>query len=293
MLNYNSVSELINKSKEKNIKISELVLEAQALEMGEKKEDIYKKMQNNLAVMKQAIKSGLEKEIRSTSGLSGGNAHKIHQFIEKGGSIGGSTFSMMLRNVMSVAELNACMGEIVAAPTAGSCGIIPGVLITIAKEQKIAEDDLVMSLFTSAGIGMVIAKEASISGAEGGCQAECGSASAMAAAALVELLGGDQEQVANACAIALKNILGLVCDPVAGFVEVPCIKRNIMGAANALASAELALAGIKSVIPVDEVIGAMKAVGDSMPMSLKETAEGGLANTPTGREIKKRLITNI
>lgn len=290
MLNFNSVQELVEKSAERNIKISQLIMEAQADEIGISHDEMYKKMLKNLQVMRKSIKNGLDKDIRSASGLSGGNAYKIQQYIEQGRSIGGNLFTRMLRNVMSVAELNACMGEIVAAPTAGSCGIIPGVLITIAEEKDIAEEDLVMGLFTSAGIGLVIAKEASISGAEGGCQAECGSASAMAASALVEMLGGDQEQVANACAIALKNILGLVCDPVAGFVEIPCIKRNIMGASNALAAAELALAGIRSVIPVDEVIGAMKAVGDSMPVSLKETAEGGLATTPTGIKIKENLV---
>jgi len=182
------------------------------------------------------------------------------------------------------------MGKIVAAPTAGSCGIIPAVLMTIAEERKIDDEQLVMALFTSSAFGMVIANKASISGAEGGCQAECGSASAMAAAALVELCGGTPVMSGHACAIAIKSVLGLVCDPVAGLVEIPCIKRNAMGAANAFVSAELALAGIESKIPVDEVIHAMKVVGDCMIPALKETAEGGLAATPTAKKYMKQVF---
>jgi L-serine dehydratase len=181
------------------------------------------------------------------------------------------------------------MGRIVAAPTAGSCGIIPAVLVTAMEERQLSEESVVDSMFTAAGIGMVIANRASISGAEGGCQAECGSASAMAAAALTELLGGSPAQAADACAIALKNTLGLVCDPVAGLVEIPCIKRNAAGAANALVAAELALAGIESVIPVDEVIDAMREIGAGMSDSLKETAKGGLAGTPTAKRLTKKI----
>ena len=192
----------------------------------------------------------------------------------------------MLQKAIAVSENNARMGRIVAAPTAGSCGIIPAVLITIAEEYNIPERKVIMALFTSAAIGMVIANRASISGAEGGCQAECGSASAMAACAAVEMMGGTPKMVSNACAIALKSVLGLVCDPVGGLVEVPCIKRNASGAANALTAAEMALAGVESVIPADEVIDAMRSIGNLMPGVLKETAEGGLAATPTAKKKK-------
>ena len=196
----------------------------------------------------------------------------------------------ILIKALAMAESNACMGRIVAAPTAGSCGILPAVFLTAKEEGKISYSDMVMSMFTAGAIGMVIARRATISGAEGGCQAECGSASAMAAGALVEALGGTPEMVGHACAIALKNVLGLVCDPVAGLVEIPCIKRNAMGGANALVAAELALAGIDSVIPIDEVIDAMRAVGRLMVPSLRETGEGGLAATPTGRELAEKIF---
>ena len=192
--------------------------------------------------------------------------------------------------VYSVSELNASMGRIVAAPTAGSCGILPAAVLTMEEEKHLSEKQCVMSLFTASAIGMVIANNASLAGARGGCQAECGSASAMAAAAIVELAGGTPEMVGSAVAIALKNILGLVCDPVAGLVEIPCIKRNASGVTGAFTAAELALAGIKSAIPADEVIWSMKKIGDVMPAALKETADGGLAATPTGRKLHTQVF---
>ena len=182
------------------------------------------------------------------------------------------------------------MGRIVASPTAGSCGILPAAVLTMQAERNIPEHDCVMSLFTASAVGIVIANNASLAGAEGGCQAECGSASAMAAAALTELAGGTPEMIGNAVAIALKNVLGLVCDPVAGLVEIPCIKRNASGVAGAIVAAELALSGIKSAIPADEVITAMKKVGDMISPALKETAEGGLAATPTGRKLYEKVF---
>ena len=187
-------------------------------------------------------------------------------------------------------EFNAAMGRIVAAPTAGSCGILPAALLTMQAEKQIPERDCVMSLFTASAVGMVIANNASLAGAQGGCQAECGSAAAMAAAAIVELAGGTPKMAEHAIAIAIKNILGLVCDPVAGLVEIPCIKRNASGVAGAFVAAELALAGIESAIPADEVIWTMKKVGDAMSSTLKETAEGGLAATPTGRRLHEHVF---
>lgn len=290
MLKYESVQELVEKSMESGQSISKLVLEDQAAQLDRPGVELYKEMECNFDVMNEAVNNGVRSSIKSPSGLSGGAGLKMMESVQSGNSISGKILGETLARALAVAEVNACMGRIVAAPTAGSCGIIPSVLITIQKERSIPRRKAVMCLFTAAAIGMVIAKQASISGAEGGCQAECGSASAMAAAALVEMVGGTPAMSANACAIALKNSLGLVCDPVAGLVEVPCVKRNAMGAANALVAADLALAGIESAIPADEVISAMKSIGDIMPSSLKETACGGLASTPTGIRLAEEIF---
>lgn len=290
MISYDSIQELVDKAKKKGKLISELVLEDQALQMEQSQEELFELMRASLQVMAEAAAKGLTAVSKSASGLSGGDANKMRQAVDAGRSLSGKVLSETLAKALAIAEVNACMGRIVAAPTAGSCGIIPAVLLTLKEENNLAEERVVMSLFTAAGLGMVIAKKASISGAEGGCQAECGSAAAMAAAAAVELMGGTPQMSAHACAMALKSVLGLVCDPVAGLVEVPCVKRNASGAANALIAAEMALAGIESTIPVDEVIGAMKAIGDAMPKSLKETAEGGLADTPTAKKIARDIL---
>lgn len=290
MQEFNSVEELVHGAEQAGKNISELVLEQQAEQMEKSKEDLFKVMAESFAVMKEAVESGLQKDLKSASGLSGGNAYKLNQAIKTGKVIRGDLLGKAMVKALAVSEFNACMGRIVAAPTAGSCGIIPAVLIAAMEDYGITEEKVVMSLFTAAGLGMVIAKLASISGAEGGCQAECGSAAAMAAAALVELLGGTPRMAAHACAMALKNSMGLVCDPVAGLVEVPCVKRNASGAANAIAAANMALAGIESAIPVDEVIVAMKSVGDIMSPTLKETAQGGIAATPTARKLTKQIF---
>ena len=223
---------------------------------------------------------------RSHSGLTGGAGALLE-------GAGSGLCPPFLRQVMAAAlktgECNACMKRIVAAPTAGSSGVLPAVLLPLQARDGLADEQMVQALYVDAGFGQVIATRASISGAEGGCQAEVGSASAMAAAALVHLMGGTGEQMANACALALANTLGLVCDPVAGLVEVPCVTRNVMGAMNALSCAELALSGVKSAIPCDEVIDAMRSVGEALPASLRETGGGGLAATPTGRRIAEGL----
>ena len=195
---------------------------------------------------------------------------------------------MCSSDLLKMGEHNACMGCIVAAPTAGACGVLPAVLIPLQRKERLTDEQMIQCLYAAAGFGQVIATRASISGAEGGCQAEVGSASAMAAAALVSARGGTPKQMAAACAIALQNVMGLVCDPVAGLVEVPCVKRNVMGAVNALSCADMALAGLDGGIPCDEVIDAMGAVGRAMPSSLRETGQGGLAATPTGRKIAER-----
>jgi len=289
-MKYDSISELCRKAEEKNIKISELVLKDQSVLMEKNEEDLKRTMKTMLDVMRESTKEGVNSKKRSISGLAGGDAYKMEQAVKEGRTICGPILGKALVKALSASETNACMGKIVAAPTAGSCGILPAVLITIAEERKLDDEQLVMALFTASAIGIVIANMASISGAEGGCQAECGSASAMAAGALVELCGGSPAMVEHACAIAIKSVLGLVCDPVAGLVEIPCIKRNAMGAANAFVSAELALAGIESKIPVDEVIHAMKMVGDCIVPALKETADGGLAATPTAKKYMKQIF---
>jgi L-serine dehydratase len=290
VMKYDSISELCRKAEEKNLTISELVLRDQAVLMEKSEEEVKCTMRTMLEVMRDSTKEGVNADRRSISGLTGGDAFKMEQRVKEGQSICGPMIGNALIKALSASETNACMGKIVAAPTAGSCGILPSVLMTIATERKLDDEQLVMALFTASAVGIVIANKASISGAEGGCQAECGSASAMAAAALVELCGGSPAMVEHACAIAIKSVLGLVCDPVAGLVEIPCIKRNAMGAANAFVSADMALAGIESKIPVDEVIHAMKVIGDCMNPAFKETAEGGLAATPTAKRLMKEVF---
>lgn len=288
MIQYRSVAELARHCGGQ--KISDFVLAEQAAQLQRSPEELYREMAESFQVMKQSVADGVEENLRSASGLSGGGAWKLQKALDEGRTICGPVLGSALVKALAVSELNACMGRIVAAPTAGSCGIIPAALLSLMEARGIAEKDAVMALFTASGVGMVIANIASISGAEGGCQAECGAASAMAAAAMVEMCGGTPDMVCHAVAIALKNVLGLVCDPVAGLVEVPCVKRNAAGVANAFTAAELALAGIQSAIPADEVILAMKRVGDAMAGSLKETAEGGLAATPTAVALRKKIF---
>lgn len=226
---------------------------------------------------------------RSNSGFIGGDAAKLRAAADSGALLGGAYFLRVTEEALKVAECNACMKRIVAAPTAGSCGVLPAVLIPLAEERAPDTEVILHALYIAAGFGQVAAARASVSGAQGGCQAEIGVASAMAAAALTHIMGGTDEQCAHAFAIALGNLLGLVCDPVAGLVEIPCVKRNVIGAVNAVSAADMALAGITAHIPADEVIDAMGEVGDAMPTSLRETGQGGLAATPTGRRMAESL----
>lgn len=289
MLNYDSIAALCAAAEQQKISISALVLSDQAEQMELSEEELYARMEDSLHVMQEAVKEGKNPKLRSTSGLTGGDAAKVEAYAGKG-SITGSFLNHAMARAIAVSEYNAAMGKIVASPTAGSCGILPGTVVSMLEEGRCDERAAVMALFTAGAIGMVIARNASIAGAQGGCQAECGSASAMAAAALVELAGGTPQQAAHACAMAIKNQLGLVCDPVAGLVEIPCIKRNVSGIAIAFTSAEMALAGVESKIPVDECVLAMRQVGDMLPCSLKETAQAGLAATPTGIRLKKQVF---
>ena len=225
---------------------------------------------------------------RSVSGLVGGDGLKMRQYSIRGRAMSGGYVSEVIAEALSMAESNACMRRIVAAPTAGACGVLPAVL-PMCKYEELSQHRILEALYVASGIGAVIAYKACIAGASGGCQAEIGTASAMAAGALVALRDGTGQQIGHAVAMALKNLMGLVCDPVAGLVEVPCVKRNVIGAVNAISAADMALAGIESRIPVDEVIDAMGEVGRRMPVEFRETALGGLAATPTGRRVKQQM----
>ena len=289
MFEYKSISELVNAASSAGKTISEVVLADQAEQLCISPDALYERMDARLSVMEDSVKAGMNPALRSTSGLTGGDASRMWDHAASGGICGGFTNRAMAR-ALAVSENNAAMGKIVAAPTAGSCGILPGAVVSMLDEGRCSREAAVMALFTAGAFGMVIAQNASIAGAEGGCQAECGSAAAMAAAALVELMGGTPQQCAHACAMAIKNQLGLVCDPVAGLVEIPCIKRNVSGVTIAFSSAEMALAGIESKIPADECIGAMREVGCSIPSALRETAKGGLAATPTGERLREQVF---
>ncbi|MDO6353537.1 L-serine ammonia-lyase, iron-sulfur-dependent, subunit alpha [Caloramator sp. CAR-1] len=286
---YTKGKDLLNLTKESNKKIWEIVLDFECERTGKTKEEVFEGMRNVLKVMMDSANKGLNEEVNSISGLIGGNAKKVEDY-RRGKTISGDIINKAMARALSVSEVNASMGRIVAAPTAGSAGILPAVMITAAEVLEKNEDEMVKALFTASGIGQIIAKNATVSGAEGGCQAECGSAAAMAAAAVVEMAGGTPEQAIHAASIAIQNILGLVCDPVAGLVEAPCYLRNSSGAVNALTSADLALAGVKSIIPFDEVVDAMYKVGKSLPFELRETALGGIASTPTGQKLMKNIF---
>ena len=290
MLKYESVAELVSEAEKQGIRISELVLKDQAEAMDSTELEIYEKMEIDFQVMVQSVQTGQQKNQRSMSGLTGGEGYKMKKYSAEKGGLCGTFLTGAISRALAVAGCNASMGRIVAAPTAGSCGILPGCLVSLLEERQFPEREIVMSMFTAGAFGLVIANRSSIAGAQGGCQAECGSAAAMAAAALTELMGGTPAQCADACAIAVANQMGLVCDPVAGLVEIPCIKRNVSGLVIAFSSADLALAGIEAKIPADECLDAMRSVGDTMPEALKETAKGGLAATPTGIRIQKQVF---
>lgn len=289
-INFSSGSELLHLCNKNNVRIYEMMLVREVHISQRNKDAIMDEMKENLKVMKKAAERGLTEDIRSVSGLTGGDAKKLREYCEKEQTVAGHGLNKAVAAAMAVLEVNAAMGQIVAAPTAGSSGILPGAVITTAQRFGKNDRDMVNALFTSAAIGYLITRNATVAGAEGGCQAETGSAAAMAAAAIVEMLGGTPAQALDAAAMAIKNILGLVCDPIAGLVEAPCIKRNAIGTANALISADMALAGIRSIIPFDEVVEAMLKVGRSLPCELRETGTGGLAWTPTGRKIHERIF---
>lgn len=288
---YNHIKEIVADSEKQHKPISELIIEQECELSGLPRQIIWNRMKHNLATMRAAVERGKSGDgVFSKTGLTGGEAVKIKKYIEKGHTLSGDTIMTAVQNAVATNEVNAAMGVICATPTAGSSGTLPGVLFLLEKRMDLSEEQMIRFLFTAGGFGLVIANNAEIAGATGGCQAEVGSASAMGAAAAVEAAGGSAEQSAQAMSIAMSNLLGLVCDPIAGLVEVPCVKRNAIGAGNALISADMALAGCTSVIPADECIDAMKKVGHQMPASLRETGIGGLAGTPTGQAIKAKIF---
>ncbi|TXK71916.1 L-serine ammonia-lyase, iron-sulfur-dependent, subunit alpha [Paenibacillus sp. N3.4] len=288
-MRFKTLQELIVLCQTEQLPIHRLMLKEQASESGRTEDEEFAKMSQYYTVMKDAVLRGLTKDTLSRSGLTGNDAKKVSVLLDEERSYLGSQAGRALAYALAVSEVNASMGRIVATPTAGSCGIIPGAFISSQEQYGWTDEHMVQGLFTAGALGYVIANRSFVSGAEGGCQAEIGSAIAMAAGALVELKGGTPEQTLHATGLALKNSLGLICDPVGGLVEIPCIVRNGFGAVTAFTAADMALAGIRSVIPSDEVIDVMLEVGTSMPERYRETAKGGLATTPTGKRIIKDL----
>ena len=285
-MDYRSFSRLEELASERDRPIWEIIIEAEMQESELEREEIMKKMRERLEVMREAVERGLENDFESVGGLRGGDADRLSRSDE---FLGSDLTRKTAEAALATAEVNAGMGRIVAGPTAGASGIVPAVVLSLAGEKNLSEEIQIRGLLTAGGLGSIVASEATLSGAAGGCQAECGVGSAMAAGAAVAMLEGSTEQIFNAFALALKNLLGLVCDPVAGLVEVPCVKRNAFAATHALTAASLALAGVESVIPADEVVEAMAQIGDMLPCSLKETAEAGLADTDTGRELEENI----
>ncbi|WP_414045260.1 L-serine ammonia-lyase, iron-sulfur-dependent, subunit alpha [Macrococcus equi] len=288
---YNSIQEVVEAANKKGKSIAELMIEMEMETSDMSREEIIAKMRKNLEVMRAAVLRGSSGEgVKSVTGLTGQDAIKMKNYREQNEPLSGPDVAKALQFAIATNEVNAAMGLICATPTAGSSGTIPGVLFSVQEKLNLTEDQQVEFLFTTALLGIVIANNASVAGAVGGCQAEVGSASAIAAAAAVAIKGGTPEQSSHAIAHALGNLLGLVCDPVAGLVEIPCVMRNTIGAGNALIAADLSLAGIQCKIPADQVIEAMDKVGRGLPSALRETGIGGLAGTPAGQEMKARIF---
>lgn len=287
MINFNTMGELIRLAEEKKLPIHEIVIAREMHDSQQSRAEILAAMQENWEIMQASIERGIASTEHSVSGLTGGDSRRLFSF-RSSGYMGRQVLSAAAYAI-GISEVNAVMGRIVACPTAGSCGIVPAALYAAREQRGLSDEAVVKALFTAAGIGMVVDQNASIAGAEGGCQAECGTAAGMAAGVLTELAGGTPAMVGNACALSIKNLLGLVCDPVAGLVEVPCVKRNGFAVVEAMLAADMTLAGITSFIPADEVIDAMNRIGKALPKSLRETSEGGLAATPTAKAAEQRI----
>ena len=289
MMKYKDFQEIFEEASSKNKKIYEISEQHEAEITEISIQEVREKVKINLKAMKDAIKQGLKSKEKSMSGMCGDDCAKLLERYKYGESLFSETYQKILTYAFATMEQNLRMGKIVACPTAGSCGIVPAVIIAMAESRDADDEFLVNALITAGTIGQLVSNKLALAGAVAGCQSECGVACAMAAGGLVEMCGGTNEQILNAAALALKNIMGLVCDPVAGLVEVPCVKRNAFLAIQAVTAAELSFAGIKSVIPIDEIVDAMKQVGELMSPKFKESAEGGLATTKTGLEITEKL----
>lgn len=289
VVDFTSLEALIASAEAQGCGLSDIAIKQTIAEENIPQDEILRRMGEALAVMKASVAEGLG-DVRSLSGLLSGEARVMKKHTENGRSLCGPILGQAAYSAFAVMTINSCMGKIVAAPTAGSSGVIPGCFVAIQNHLNIDDSLLIRGLLNASAVGMVLAKRAYISGASGGCQAECGSAAAMAASAMVEILGGSPRACAHAAALALKSLMGLVCDPVAGLVEVPCAVRNTAAASIAMVCADMALAGVTSIIPIDEVIDAMRSVADMMPAELRETAQGGLAATPTGKNIERQLF---
>ncbi|MBO0469951.1 L-serine ammonia-lyase, iron-sulfur-dependent, subunit alpha [Enterococcus sp. DIV0242_7C1] len=286
---FGSIEELVQLAKKNQCKIAEIMIAQEIRTSGRSRTEIMNQMTLNLETMEATAAKGIQ-GVRSHSGLTGYDAKRLQAYLDSKTVLTDTTFVKALCYAVATNEVNAAMGMICATPTAGSAGVVPGVLLAFREKLQASQETQLEFLFTAAAFGFVTANNAMISGAEGGCQAEIGSASGMAAAALVEMAGGTPEQASHAFAIALNNLIGLACDPVAGLVEIPCIKRNAGGTSNAISAAEMALAGVESEIPADEVVETMYRVGRSMPADIRETGIGGLAGTKTGKRIAKELF---
>ncbi|WP_244833833.1 L-serine ammonia-lyase, iron-sulfur-dependent, subunit alpha [Clostridium sp. BJN0001] len=285
--------DLLNYCISKNISLSEFAIQKEIKDKDVPREKVIERMAKNLEVMKEAAGIGRKTKIYSVSGLIGGDAYKIQKYQENKKSLTGDIMVKAMAMAISSSEVNASMGRIVACPTAGSCGILPAVILSAGEKLNLSDDKLIEGLFAAGSIGIIIGLNATLAGAEGGCQAECGSAAAMGAAAVVELMGGTVKMSFDAASIILQNVLGLVCDPVAGLVEIPCAKRNVQGAVTALCTADLVMAGVESKIPFDDAVDAMYKVGKSLPSELRETAEGGIAATREGIRLKEKVYGKI
>lgn len=290
-MSFSTLKQIQKSAEEQKKEFYEIIIEDDMRERNVSYEESFSEMKKMFLAMKKADKN-YDGKLKSASGLSGGDGEKLENFRKQSNRLIGDFLTQIMEKAVKMGESNACMKRIVAAPTAGSCGIIPAILLTFQEQYKITDDESTKALFVAAGIGEVIEETACIAGSQGGCQAEIGSSSAMAAGALTYLLGGSIVDILNSVALSLKNMLGLTCDPVAGLVEVPCIKRNVSGAVNAVVASQMTKAGVKSAIPADEVIESMGRIGLLLPKCLKETSEEGLAATPTAQKIVRKLKAN-
>ena len=289
-IKFRSFSELKEKAMGSNLPLGKFLIQYEALNEGRDPDFVISRMDRTLTAMEESIIKGLKGRNTSKTGFVDGWAYKVQEFSKDSNfHLLSEEFTEVIKNTLAVSEMNACMGRIVAAPTAGSCGVLPGSLLTVAKLKGVERNKIIEALFVAGGIGEAFQMLASLSGARHGCQAEVGAASSMAAGAIVSLFSDDIDAVESASAFALKNVLGLVCDPIGGFVEIPCVKRNVMGAVNAIASAQMALSGIRTLIPLDEVIIAMKRIGEKLPEELRETGLGGVAGTETAKLLLKKF----